>query len=261
MSFAQFLALASPDLLILEGAVFLAAFVSGLSGFAFALVAAGVIYHLRPPAEATALILASSFIAQVLSLARLRYRVEWRDLWPFLLGGILGVPLGSLSLAWLDPRDVRLGVGLFLVAYALYAFRLSATHVSPLAGRRTDFAVGFLSGVLGGLAGLSGALMTAWCLMRGWAPARQRAVFQSFILVMQAYGLGSAAIFVGLSSHLAIDILLTAPVMVAGVFLGLWLFLKLDGARFRRLVLWLLLALGAALMMGELSQRLTWGAA
>ena len=239
------------ETVLLQAAIFGAALVSGLTGFAFALVAAGVIFHLRAPAEATALILMSSLIAQCISLARLRYRPQWTDVWPFLAGGLLGAPLGSLLLGWFQPGVVRLGVGFFLVAYALYALRLPQTYVSPLVGQRADGVVGFLSGVLGGLAGLSGALITAWCLLRGWAPVRQRAVFQSFILVMQAYSLVSLAVVVGISSHSLVDLLTTAPILVMGVLLGLWLFSKLDGARFRSLVLWLLLLLGTVLIVSE----------
>lgn len=253
----EFLPALSPDFLALQAGVFLAAFVAGLSGFAFALVATGIIYHLRPPAEATALVLAASFIAQVLAILRLRYRVLLSDLLPFLLPGLVGVPIGSVLLGLLDPSWVKLGVGLFLVAYSVYAVRLPSSFVVSFAGKKADAAVGFLSGVLGGLAGLSGALMTAWCLMRGWEPARQRSVFQSFILVMQAYGLASLALFVGVKPRLVSDILAIIPTITIGVMIGLWLFVRLDGVRFRRLVLWLLLFLGAALVVGELSPRLT----
>lgn len=245
------------DALLLQAAIFTAATVSGLTGFAFALVAAGIVFHLRSPADATALILMGSFLAQVMSLLRLRQRVAWADLWPFLAAGVIGAPVGSLALGHLYPGTVRLGIGLFLSFYALYAMRLPVTYVSPLAGRLSDAIVGFLSGVLGGIAGLSGALMTAWCLMRGWEPARQRAVFQSFILVMQAYSLMSLALVVGISQHSLIDLVITGPVMIVGVVIGLWLFSKINGARFRWLVLWLLLVLGVVLTISEISAMLT----
>lgn len=245
------------DALLLQGAIFTAAIVSGLTGFAFALVAAGIVFHLRPPADATALILMGSFLAQVFSLLRLRQRVPWADLWPFLAAGMIGAPVGSLALGYLHPGSIRLAIGLFLSGYALYAMRLPVAYVSPYAGRLIDAVVGFLSGVLGGVAGLSGALMTAWCLMRGWEPARQRAIFQSFILVMQAYALLSLALLVGISEASLIDLAVTGPVMIAGVVIGLWLFSRLNGARFRWLVLWLLLILGVALSASEFSVLLT----
>lgn len=240
------------DAFLLQGAILAAAIVSGLTGFGFALVAAGLLFHLREPADATALILASSLIAQILSLMRLKRLPHWYDLWPFLLGGVIGAPLGSLSLALLDPSLVRVGVGLFLLGYSLNALSLPTNFVSRFASRPVDGLIGFVSGILGGIAGLSGAVITAWCLMRGWEPVRQRATFQSFILVMQAYAFLTLATLVGIAPPVWGDLLVTLPVMIVGVMVGLWLFSKLDAARFRRLVLGLLLVLGISLIVSEI---------
>jgi hypothetical protein len=49
-------------------------------------------------------------------------------------------------------------------------------------GAATDGGIGFLKGVLGGLPGLPGFIITVWCQMRGWTKDEQRAVFQPVIL-------------------------------------------------------------------------------
>ena len=51
--------------------------------------------------------------------------------------------------------------------------------------RLSDACAGFLGGLTGGLAGFPGAFVTIWCGLKGWDKARQRGVYQPFILGMQ----------------------------------------------------------------------------
>ena len=44
-------------------------------------------------------------------------------------------------------------------------------------GAAADAGVGFLNGVLGGITGLAGILVTIWCGLRGWPKDVQRTVF------------------------------------------------------------------------------------
>ena len=47
-------------------------------------------------------------------------------------------------------------------------------------GRGAEAAIGLAGGVLGGLAGLSGALPTVWAALKGWPKDERRIVFQAF---------------------------------------------------------------------------------
>ncbi|MEJ1937551.1 hypothetical protein WDZ92_45750, partial [Nostoc sp. NIES-2111] len=67
----------SADLLV-AGVTALAALVSGLAGFAFALVASGFLMQVHRPVDATALVLALSFVSQMISIARLGIRTQWK---------------------------------------------------------------------------------------------------------------------------------------------------------------------------------------
>src|SRR5438045_9324884 len=78
--------------LFLAGA-FAAAFVTGLAGFAFAIVAAAVWLHFMAPAQATPLIIAFGLIVQGVSVWKLRRAIQWQRRMPFLVGGVIGVPM------------------------------------------------------------------------------------------------------------------------------------------------------------------------
>src|SRR5689334_9353346 len=155
-------------------------FVSGLAGFGTALMALGIWLYVLPPSLAVPLVLICSLLSQMWTLPSFWRSFDFKLVWPFLIGGILGVPLGSLLIAHADPRAFKLGVGVLLLVFptALY---LNRTPVAlSFGGRAADALVGFGGGILGGLAGLSGPLPTLWANVRGWGKDERRGVFQTF---------------------------------------------------------------------------------
>ncbi|MEK9278572.1 sulfite exporter TauE/SafE family protein [Bradyrhizobium sp. ISRA442] len=233
-------------------ATFAGALVAGLSGFAFGLVAASIWLYILTPLQSVSLIIAFGLIVQAYSVWKLRSALDWRRLWPFILGAALGVPVGVSILTWGDPRHVRAGVGVFLVLYSLYAlFRPAIAPVKAVKapGAAADAVVGFLNGALGGITGLAGILVTIWCGLRGWPKDVQRAVFQPVAVATFLV----SALWIGAKGVLGADtvglFLIGLPALFAGTWLGLKLFGRLDEAAFRKIVLVLLLATGAVLIV------------
>ena len=235
--------------LYLAGASFVAALASGLAGFAFALIASGVYLHVLEPTAAVALVLAGSIATQSVTIFRLRDGIVWRRLWPFLVGGVLGVPLGVALLGRLEGGTVRLVIGGFLVGYSL--LMLAMRHPPRFAGggQAADGAVGLIGGVMGGFAGLSGALPTVWCNLRGWPKDEQRGVYQPFIVAMQGLGLATLAAAGGVTSDTWIAFAVCLPALFLGAFAGLKLYARVDDKGFRRIVLGLLLLSGITLLL------------
>ena len=159
-------------------ATFTGALVAGLSGFAFGLVAASIWLYILPPLQTATLIIAFGLIVQGYAVWKLRRALDLRKLWPFGLGAALGVPVGVAVLTWANPAHVRIGVGAFLVLYSLYALFRPAINPVKAGGAAADAGVGFLNGVVGGITGLAGILVTIWCGLRGWPKEAQRTVFQ-----------------------------------------------------------------------------------
>jgi uncharacterized membrane protein YfcA len=241
--------MAIPDEVLLMAGAFVAAIASGLAGFAFALVASAVFLHFRDPADATPLILAASLLAQSFSIRALRGSIDWRRLAPVFAGGAAGIPLGTalLGIAAADP--LKHAIGVFLICYAL--FMLSRRSVRPVAvgGATLDGLIGFVGGAMGGLGGLSGAVPTIWAGLRGWTKDAQRAVYQPYIFAMQALALLWLAAQGGVRAQALSDLAWCLPAVLAGVWLGLKLYARVDDAQFRRIVLALLLASGVGLVL------------
>ena len=239
----------SLDLAIFLIATFAGALVAGLSGFAFGLVAASIWLYILTPLQTATLIVAFGLIVQGYSVWKLRHALEWARLWPFLLGAAVGVPVGVAILGWADPGHVRAGTGVFLVAYSLYALFRPKMESVTAGGATADAGVGFLNGVLGGITGLAGILVTIWSGLRGWPKDQQRAIFQPVavaIFAMSAAWLGIKGVVSAPTIRL---FLFGLPALLAGTWLGMKLYGRLDETTFRRVVLIILLVSGAVLMV------------
>jgi uncharacterized membrane protein YfcA len=238
----------SLELIIVLVGAFLAALGVGLAGFADALIAAAVWLHVLPPVQAVPLIMATGMVIHLLSIVHLRRHIELSLIWPFVIGGAVGVPIGIWMLSYIEPKPFRLAVGALLLAYSLFAFM--RPHLKPVAaGRSADGAVGLVGGVLGGFAGLSGVVPTLWAGMRGWRKDVQRGVYQPFIFVMHGMGLGWLAGSSMLDRSLLTRWLWCLPAVVLGTWLGLKLYGWIDDQQFRRVILVLLFLSGASLVV------------
>ena len=230
-------------------ATFAGALVAGLSGFAFGLVAASIWLYILTPLQTATLIIAFGLIVQGYSVWKLRRALDWKKLWPFVAGASFGVPVGVSILTWANPAHVRAGVGVFLVLYSLYALLRPTIAPVKAVGPAVDAGVGFLNGVLGGITGLAGILVTIWCGLRGWPKDVQRTVFQPVAVATFL----TSALWIGATGAITADIiklfLIGLPALFAGTWLGLKLFGRLNEASFRKVVLVLLLASGVVLIV------------
>ena len=104
-------------------------FVSGLAGFGTALMALGIWLYVLPPSVAVPLVLICSIMAQTSTLPSIWRSIDFTLVWPFLIGGLAGVPLGHLAdRARRSAASSNSSVGVLLLIFpaALYFNRTPA---------------------------------------------------------------------------------------------------------------------------------------
>lgn len=228
--------------------VFFGGIVSGLAGFAMGLVVSGIWLHILTPAQTAALIVGYGLLVQTYSIWKLRHALSWRKVAPFIAGGAIGVPIGAILLTSINPDYLRTGVGVLLVAYSTYFLVTPKVHTIN-GGIPGDVGIGILNGILGGLTGLAGPVITIWCQLRGWRKDEQRAIFQPVILAAFALTAVSLTVNGTVTLDLVKIYLMGLPLLAAGVWVGLRLYGHLDDAAFRKVILVMLLVSGLVLIV------------
>ena len=236
------------QLALFLGATYFGGLVSGLSGFAMGLVVSGVWLHLVTPQQNALLIVLCGLVTQGSGIWRVRHAISRRTVAPYIIGGALGIPAGTALVTSVDPDTVRLTIGVLLLAYSLYSL-IRPTFKPPRASFPVDLGVGVINGLISGLTGLGGVVVTVWCQLRGGKKDELRAVFQPVLFatfVMTAISFAFAGVFTMETLKLYAFAL---PVLAAGIWSGFGLYGKLDDAAFRKVILVLLLASGAVLIV------------
>jgi uncharacterized membrane protein YfcA len=230
-------------------------FVSGLAGFGTALMALGIWLYVLPPSIAVPLVLFCSIVGQTSTLPSFWRSIDFKLVWPFLIGGLAGVPLGTMLVAYADPRIFKLSVGVLLLVFPTALYLNRNLIAFSIGGRAADAVVGFAGGILGGLAGLSGPIPTLWASVRGWGKDERRGVFQTFNWTVLTAALCLQAGTGFITREVVWLALLALPATIFGAWLGARTYHALSDRNFRDVVLGLLFVSGVGLVWSSLGLR------
>ena len=230
----------------------LAGLIQGLSGFAFALVATSLLAWIVEPQVLAPTVVITSLLGQITSLSSVGTRLRAEHATPFLIGGVLGVPVGVLLLPLLDATAFRASIGIVLIVYCSVMLGIKELPVFRRGGKRADGGVGLLAGILGGATGIPGPPVILWCALRGWDKETQRATSQSFFIGIQVLIVGFY-LATGLVNARSLQLVLVAALpIIISAWLGSRIFRRFTNHDFQRLIFGLLLISGIALVSSGL---------
>lgn len=238
-------------LVIALGAV-VAGFVQGLSGFAFGMVSMSIWAWSVDPSLAVVLAVFGGLTGQVIAALTVRRGFDLRRIAPFVVGGLLGLPIGLWLLPRLDVPLFKALLGTLLVTWCPLMLMSGRLPRIKAGGHLGDGVAGVAGGFLGALGGFTGAIPTLWCTLRGFDKDAQRAVVQNFNLSMLAVTfagyLASGMVTVQMVPMFGI----VAAAVLVPVLIGAKVYISLSEAAFRRVVMILLTLAGFALLASAL---------
>ena len=239
--------------LLITGAV-AGGFINGLAGFGTALFTLGFWLQILPPVQAVALVLVVSTATglQGLLVVRRHMAAQKHRLARFLVPALFGIPIGIGLLTWIDPRTLKLVVAGFLILYGVFFIARRRLPDFDKQTHKRDAGIGFLGGILGGLAGLSGALPAMWLALRPWPRHETRAVLQPYnvaILAISMVILAAKGVYTGAVIR---DVLIVLPVSIVSAQIGIRVFSIMSDTKFRWLLIFLMLASGLLLATREI---------
>jgi uncharacterized membrane protein YfcA len=236
------------EIFVLAGAL-AGGYVSGLTGFGMGLTALALWLQVVPPIVAAPLVVTCSIISQLQTLPAIWHAIVWRRALPFILGGLVGVPLGTALLAFVSLPAFKLFVGCILIFYCGFLLLRRSAPTVAWGGRVADGVAGFGGGVMGGLAGLSGPLPTIWASLRGWGKDERRGVFQAFNLSILLLAVASLTF----GGYMTLEVGWLTLVGLPGILIGSWsgrkTYDRMGDGRFNQVVLALLLLSGISIVM------------
>ncbi|MPS79249.1 MAG: sulfite exporter TauE/SafE family protein [Achromobacter sp.] len=241
--------------LVVLGAV-AAGFVQGLSGFGFGMVAMSFWAWTIDPRLAAAMTVFGALTGQLLAAFTVRRGFSWAQLLPFVLGGLVGIPIGVRLLPHLDPLIFKAFIGALLAIWCpimLFATRLPRISAG---GKVADGVVGAMGGVMGGIGGFTGVIPTLWCTLRGFDRDVQRSVIQNFNLSMLAVTMAGYVMTGVVTRDMLPLFALIVPAMLVPTLLGARVYVGISDMTFRRIVLGLLTLSGIALLVASVPKLL-----
>jgi uncharacterized membrane protein YfcA len=233
--------------MVLAGAL-AGGFVNGLTGFGTGLAALPFWLQVVEPLIAAQLAAGCAVIGQVATIGNIWHAIDWRRLAPTLLAGLIGVPIGLLLLPYVSLGAFKLTVGIVLILYCSVML-FGGSRIKIVGGKwRAEMAVGFVGGILGGIAGLSGPAPTIWTALKRWQKQERRVFLQVFNVTILSAMLTVSLLrgLMTMRSFLALGVAL--PGTLIGASLGWLVYRRLDDHRFDRIALCLLLVSGFGLV-------------
>lgn len=237
------------DWLFIEGGVIAAYVVFAIAGFGTALVAGPILIHFMPLSRIIPLLVMLDFLAAFSHLLPSRESVVRNELLRMIPCMAVGCTLGVLFLLNLKSDVLLLMMGLFLIGYSLYslAVKVRPSQLSAL----WSVPMGTMGGLFGALFGSGGFLYAIYLNGRLTDKVQARATQNALISCSTLVRL-SLFVITGVYAQVSLLVLVLAvcvlPAMIIGSWVGRRLVMRLSRETFVRLVTWMVLISGIALI-------------
>lgn len=231
----------------------IAGFVQGLTGFAFALIAMSFWIWVLPSQLAAPLVVFASLWSHIIALGKeQKHQLPFSLVLPYIIAGLIGVPLGTYLLHLIDGNTFKTILGLFLVIWCPTMFFAPVFPRIQALGKIADGSIGFIGGILGGLGGFCGAAPSAWVMLKNLPKQQQRYILRHFNFAIQLF---TIIIYLCQGTihkvHLPYFALIILTVSIPAL-IGAQMFYKISEKQFKQLVLSLLFASGCFLLLTSL---------
>lgn len=220
----------------------IAGLLRGFSGFGGAIFAVPMLSLVYGPAAAIAVVLASGAIGTVQLMPGALPFARWRAVLPVLAGSLVFTPLGTYLLLTGDPNVIRRGIGIFVLLAALLMFRgwsWRGPRTIPISGL-----AGVFSGLITGLGGMGGAIATLYLISSEHAVSVIRANLIVIIGVFNFVGFGYLLAGGAITADILVKVAIYTPTYMISIWIGARIFRGTADAVYRRVALWLLVAVG-----------------
>ncbi|WP_234028489.1 sulfite exporter TauE/SafE family protein [Lentibacillus sp. Marseille-P4043] len=228
--------------------ILFAAILQTSTGFGFSIMATPFLLLLFEPREAIQINLILSLVISCALIWKIRKDIDMGILKRFILGGIVGLPIGITIFLTMDITWLKLGVSiiiLLLTVLLILHFRIGQTS-------RRDFSIGALSGAFTTSIGMPGPPILLYFSGTETTKEKLRGTTLAFYLFIYSVSLLTQVMFAGTTKAIWQSSLIALPLVIIGLFLGQLLFKRINQQVFQTITYVLLLFTGIYLLIQQL---------
>jgi uncharacterized protein len=222
--------------------VLFGAFVTGITGFGFVLIAAALLLLIL---DVKSVVILNVILGTIVCLPvawQARKYLRSQIILILAVSSILGLPLGIWILSHVSLLSLKLIVISGVIIFAILL--ASGISIKFKRERLACAASGFISGTLSNSAGLGGPPVILFLLNQGW----EKDVFRGNISAYFALNGIAAAISLAVTNNLPPEKMVYAlsmvPALIIGLAVGMWVLPRINAVLFRKIAVFLLLGCG-----------------
>ncbi|MEM7171820.1 MAG: sulfite exporter TauE/SafE family protein [Pseudomonadota bacterium] len=228
-------------------AVFAGAFLKGYTGFGASMFWVTSLSLLLPPLEVVPMVLMFEVITSLVLLPQVWQDVRWKSILTLMAGTAVFTPLGIYGLASLPADPIR--IGLAAAVFILAILMLQGYSFKKEPGQGATFGIGAVAGVLNGSMGIAGPPVVLFYFSSPIGVTAGRASIVAFFFGTDLMGTAMFASQGFIGETVLWRTALFVPVIVVGALLGHRGFVLTDVATFKKIALFVLMVLAAALIL------------
>ena len=229
-------------------AIILAAyFIRGITGFGSGLVAVPLLALFLPLQSVVPLVLVLDFSASLVMSGRARAHVRWNEILPLLPTSLVGIIIGLSLLVSLPREPLLTALALFVMVFGIrYLLNI---HSEKSISRAWGIPAGLVGGFIGALFNTGGPPFVVYMAHRIREKSELRATLSGLFLLDGSTRIVMFIIAGLLGLHLVPLLLVMAPAMAIGLYLGGRVHLGISQRQMMTLVGLLLLGSGISLLV------------
>lgn len=233
--------------------ILMASMLKGMTGFGFALLALPLLTIFFPMQILVPAMTLFNLFTSIYILSKIKLKVELKYIVPMLLASFIGIPIGVNILQYLPERTMELATGISIFCLSM-VFLLSGNKEAPEKRRKKPIVfAGFLSGFMASSMSIGGPPIALAMNRKGYAKERFRKIF-ALLSVINALIATALYVAKGMFEPFSLKFtLFLFPVMLLGSKLGDGLSQKINQVQFRKIILYLNMALGLFIVIRTLS--------
>lgn len=224
----------------------IAAIVQGITGFGFSLVAFPLLALLLPVQVVTPILVLSSLILNVIVFKSVT-GIRFKGIRAMTLLAIISTPIGAYILKVISPDILKISVGIVITATAL--FLLKGYQVKFKRELLARSITGFFSGLLNGTLSMSGPPIILYMSNQGAEKDKLRGSFSLFAMITNVFAIITLYYAGLINSTVFVNFVELIPALIIGVILGVQISRKVNENTFRKITLYLLIAMGISTLI------------